>query len=438
MARIIRLKADQGEKKKAQNNKLRTAKKEEKKSDEIMESASAAKIVSVILAHAAEGCASDIHIEPLPDKSRVRYRIDGLLETALSFSKNINNSIVAEIKTLSNLQLDENRLPQNGRFMSVINGAETDFRVSTLPLARGEEKIVLRILKTGKDAPALENLGFTENHLEIINRNIKKTSGLVLVTGPVGSGKSATIFSIINKLNQEGINISTLEDPIEYAIKGVNQTQVMPEIGLTFASGLRTILRQDPDVIMVGEIRDQETAQLAAHASLTGRLVLSALHADNCSGAVSRLIYISAEPSTVAMAVDLVLAQRLVRKICLFCKEKISPSREIADGVREEFKKIHPEIISEALPGFDMNDFKLYRGKGCPRCAGRGYSGRTAIAELLEMNDALRSIIIDKKRRLRPDDISASQKFLTLKQDGVIKALLGITTVEEISRVLND
>ena len=404
--------------------------------EEIIKSAPVAKIVSVIIRHAVEGRASDIHIEPTQKESRVRYRIDGILHTSLVLPKNIHSAIVARIKVLANLKLDETRLPQDGRIRLEIEEKKIDFRVSVLPLM-GEEKVVMRILDTTRGAPTLEELGFDSRALRIIKENIKKTNGMLLVTGPTGSGKSTTLFSILNILNKEGVNISTLEDPVEYFIKGVNQSQTRPEIGFTFANGLRSLLRQDPDIIMVGEIRDNETAELAIHASLTGHFVLSTLHTNDALGAVPRLLDMKVEPFLLGSTLNVIIAQRLARKICPFCQKEEKLPEDVLADMDKEIKNIPASIMKESAKDFtDFRKTVFLKGSGCARCGNSGYSGRIAIVEVFDINDKIKDIIMDKNKNLRFEDVKKSQDFITMKQDGIIKVLRGETTMEEILRVI--
>jgi len=404
--------------------------------EEIIKSAPVAKIVSVIIRHAVEGRASDIHIEPTQKESRVRYRIDGILHTSLVLPKNIHSAIVARIKVLANLKLDETRLPQDGRIRLEIEEKKIDFRVSVLPLM-GEEKVVMRILDTTRGAPTLEELGFDSRALRIIKENIKKTNGMLLVTGPTGSGKSTTLFSILNILNKEGVNISTLEDPVEYFIKGVNQSQTRPEIGFTFANGLRSLLRQDPDIIMVGEIRDNETAELAIHASLTGHFVLSTLHTNDALGAVPRLLDMKVEPFLLGSTLNVIIAQRLARKICPFCQKEEKLPEDILADMGNEIKNIPASIMKESAKDFtDFRKAVFLNGSGCARCGNSGYSGRIAIVEVFDINEKIKDIIMDKNKNLRFENVKESQDFITMKQDGIIKVLRGETTMEEILRVI--
>ncbi len=402
---------------------------------EITKSAPVVKIVSVIIRHAIEGGASDIHIEPMDKESRIRYRIDGMLHTSLILPRNVHNSIVARIKVLANMKLDETRVPQDGRIKMVIVDQAIDFRVSTLPLV-GAEKVVMRILYTNRGAPKLEDLGYIGEQLEIINNCIKQTEGIILVTGPTGSGKSTSLFGLIALLNKENVNISTLEDPVEYQMKGISQSQIKPEIGYTFATGLRSFLRQDPDIIMVGEIRDEETGELSIHAALTGHLVLSTIHTTSAIGAIARLIDMKVQPFLLGSTLNTIVAQRLVRKICPDCKMEVEVYKDAANEIREELKDISLEYLEKTVPGFSWDKIKLFKGKGCPACGNTGYSGRLCIAEVIELNEDLKGIILDGKM-LQKKDIRKHQVFTTIKQDGLIKVLRGQTSLEEVLRVMN-
>ncbi|MBA3047040.1 GspE/PulE family protein [Patescibacteria group bacterium] len=403
---------------------------------EVTKSAPVAKIVSVIIRHAVEGRASDIHIEPVKNETRVRYRIDGILRTSLVLPITVHDSIIARIKVLADLKLDETRVPQDGRIRLLIEEREVDFRVSILPLL-GREKAVMRILEANKKPPSLVELGFQGRGLRVIKNNIKKTEGLFLVTGPTGSGKSTTLFSIISEINKEGINIATLEDPIEYQVKGVNQSQIRPEIGYSFSSGLRSLLRQDPDVIMVGEIRDDETAELAIHSSLTGHFVLSTLHTNDALGSIVRLLDMGVEPFLLASTLNTVIAQRLARKICPHCKAEEELPKDFLIKIKKEIKKIPIESIEGAIKDFNIDKLVFYKGKGCSRCVNTGYIGRIALAEVMDVNDKMKKMIISGKKTLNVESIQETQKFLTLLHDGIIKVLQGFTSFEEILRVVN-
>ena len=406
--------------------------------DEI-NSAPVAKIVSAIIRHAVEARASDIHIEPYENESRVRYRIDGILHTSLTLPKSIHNSVIARIKVLAKLKLDESRIPQDGRVRLLVNGKDVDFRVSTLPLA-SSEKVVMRILDSTKGAPALEELGFNSVAMESIQRSIKKTNGIILVSGPTGSGKSTTLYAILTILNQEGVNISTLEDPIEYEIKGINQSQIRPKIGFSFANGLRSLLRQDPNIIMVGEIRDEETAELAIQASLTGHLVLSSIHTNDALGAIFRLEDMKVERFLVSSTLRALVAQRLVRKICPHCRQERPASSVEISTIQEMLQGLSDEVIKKELPDWqginNLNIYKFYQPIGCAHCENTGFLGRISIAEVVEVSDKIREIIADEKQVLNIEVIRQNQDFISVKQDGVLKILQGTTVLEEVLRVI--
>jgi type IV pilus assembly protein PilB len=415
----------------------KTAKKDAGESLEVVKSAPIAKIISVIMLHAVEGRASDIHIEPVFNESRVRYRIDGILHTSLVLPRNIHNSLIARIKVLANMKLDETRVPQDGRIREVISGREIDFRVSTLPLMH-EEKVVMRIFDISRGSPKLDELGFMGQGLDFILNGIKKPFGLLLVTGPTGSGKSTTLFSILNLINREGINVCTLEDPIEYNVKGANQSQVHPEVGYTFANGLRSLLRQDPDVIMVGEIRDSETAELAIHASLTGHFVLSTLHTNDALGAIPRLLDMKVEPYLLSSTLSVIVAQRLARKICEFCKVKSELPEQLEAEMRTALATLPPEYLKKILPRINLEKLEVYKGQGCPRCGGTGYAGRVAISEVLDINTQARLAILEKGNMITIEDIKKTQMYASMFVDGVLKAILGLTSIEEAIRIVRD
>jgi len=409
----------------------RAGNKTAEKMEEVIKSAPISKMVLVFIRHALAGRASDIHIEPTTKDSKVRFRIDGILRTSLILPRYTHAAIVARIKVLANLKLDETRKPQDGRIRLNIEGRDVDFRVSTLPLFEGE-KVVLRILDTASGVPGLDALGFCQPHVEMINNAIKRPHGLLLLTGPTGSGKTSTLYTILTMLNQEGVNIQTLEDPIEYYINGVNQSQVNPEVGYTFASGLRAILRQDPNIVMVGEIRDRETAELVVHASLTGHMILSTLHTNNALGSIPRLIDMGAEPFLLSSIVNIVIAQRLARKICPDCKKEAAIPTLLLARIKEQLGAI-PE---KYLAGIDIKKLKFFRGEGCAHCGGIGYQGRIAVSEIIEINNELREIIANGfKDNLSIEKVLKKQNFITLVQDCLIKALQGETTLDEVMRV---
>ena len=408
---------------------------EEKGLEEVVKTAPVSKMVSVILRHAVEGNASDIHIEPIENETRIRYRIDGILHTSLVLPKYVHSSIVARIKVLANMKLDETRIPQDGRFRTNFDGKNIDYRVSTLPLVNNE-KVVMRILDRSVIVLDLEKLGFVGRSLDMMKGSVKKSTGMILMTGPTGSGKSTTLSALLTIVNQEGVNIVTLEDPVEYYVDGVNQSQIKPEVGLTFASGLRAILRQDPDIVMVGEIRDNETAELAVHAALTGHLVFSTLHTNDAFGAIPRLIDMKIEPFLISSSLTLIAAQRLVRKICSHCKEKA----KIPAGIEEHAYNMVKNIPKDKIPaGVSLTrPLVFYRGKGCARCENVGYKGRTVITEVLEITDEFRKIItsgvdIDRIRKQAEE-----QGMFSMEQDGIFKSLLAFTTIEEVVRVTRE
>lgn len=398
---------------------------------EVVKSAPVSKMVLVIIRHAIDGRASDIHIEPQAHETRVRYRVDGILRTSLRLPRYIHSAIIARIKVLANLKLDETRKPQDGRIRLTIDGRDIDFRISTLPLYEGE-KVVMRVLDPSVKVPTLKDLGFSEPHITAISHGIAKPHGLLLMTGPTGSGKTTTLYTILTLLNQDGINIITLEDPVEYYMEGVNQSQINPEVGYTFASGLRSILRQDPNIIMLGEIRDQESAELVTHASLTGHLVLSTLHTNDAIGAVPRLLDMGVEPFLLSATVNVVVAQRLARRICDHCKKPAEvPAATVAALTQEAAaipKKHWPKDIAR-------NDLKFFKGKGCTHCSSSGYKGRVAVAEVIEFTPPLQELIATGFRTSEVIKELEQQDYLTLRQDGLLKACLGLTTLEEIYRV---
>ena len=401
---------------------------------ENIQDAPVAKLVNVIINHAIDGRASDIHIEPNEKDYRVRFRVDGILHSSLMFPLDVGRAVVSHIKILSNLKIDEKRKPQDGRFQIQREDGQIDFRVSTMPVVGGE-KVVIRVLKKNERIFDLKKLGLVGRNYEILMKRIRETYGMILITGPTGSGKSTTLYSFLRILNEEKRNIVTLEDPVEYYIEGINQSQVRPEINYTFANGLRSILRQDPNVIMIGEIRDSETAELAIHAALTGHLVFSTLHTNNAIGAIPRLIDMGVEPFLLAAALREVVAQRLVRRICRDCKEKISVSPHVIARVRNELEKISPEEIAKY--GVNLADgLNFYRGKGCDTCGNSGYKGRMAIYEVIGIGREIETIITEENGSGDAVEKAAlAGGMITMHQDGLLKALQGITTLEEVERL---
>ncbi len=413
---------------------LKSAQEAEKSNiPQVIEEAPIIKIVEVILTNAIEGNASDIHIEPSEKDVRVRYRIDGILHTSLMLPRNVHAAIITRIKILSNLKIDESRLPQDGRFHMDVGKKSVDLRVSILPLIYGE-KIVMRILDKTGSVPTLEQLGIRGRALVWIKENIKKTHGIFLITGPTGSGKSTTLYAILSILNSPTVNIITLEDPVEYFIEGINQSQINPEIGLTFAAGLRSILRQDPNVVMVGEIRDKETAELAVHAALTGHLVFSTLHTNNSIGAMPRMIDMGIEPFLLASSINVVMAQRLVRKICSNCRGEVP----ILPGIEKEIRDGLKGVPDEYLEGLDMATLKTFKGHGCEKCGNSGYAGRMGIYEVLPVDAELQELVLSKSSSRKMYEHAASLGMITMKQDGLIKIIRGETTLDEVMRVTTE
>lgn len=411
--------------------KAQAENKEVKDLKEVIKGAPVARMLTAIMRNAVEQHASDIHIEPYGEECRIRYRIDGVLRTVLTLPGSINSALVARVKVLSNLKLDETRVPQDGRIRQTYNDKKIDFRISTLPVVENE-KVVLRILDTTKGAPTLQDLGFRKQHLDLILEEIRKSHGMFLVTGPTGSGKSTTLFSCLNLLNNEGVNISTLEDPVEYYIQGVNQSQVRPQIGYTFAAGLRSLLRQDPNVIMVGEIRDRETAELAIHASLTGHLMFSTLHTNDAFGIVPRLIDMGVEPFLLAATINVGIAQRLARRICDRCKEV----QEVDPTVMSQLKQEISEIPLSYFPNQTRPEQPVfYVGKGCSQCKNTGYFGRLSIVELLLFTVNARRLVENGFPIKEVEEEAKNQNMISLRQDAILKALDGVTSIEEIFRL---
>ncbi len=402
--------------------------------EKIVAEAPITRIVAVILRHATEGKASDVHIEAAENKVKVRFRVDGVLYTSLVLPRDIHSAVVSRIKILSDLKIDETRIPQDGRFHTVIAGKKIDFRVSTLPTAGGE-KVVLRVLDLSAGLRDFISLGLEGYNLEILKKEIKQPFGMILLTGPTGSGKSTTLYAILDSLNREGINIISLEDPVEYFVEGISQSQIMPEIGYTFASGLRHILRQDPDVIMVGEIRDQETAELAIHAALTGHILLSTLHTNDAIGVIPRLIDMKIGSFLLPSSLNLMIAQRLVRRLCEKCKKEIpAPSKvvEIIESELTELSPVHKESFSWKKP------FKIYRPVGCKFCGNKGTKGRIALYEILQMTPQLEEIIAGELSEVRIKEEAHRQGMITMKQDGITKSLQGIISFEEMIRMVEE
>lgn len=394
--------------------------------ERVTEEAPISKVVAVILKHAVEGRASDVHIEPTESSLRVRFRVDGVLYTSLILPLSVRASVVSRVKILSDLKIDETRMPQDGRFRANIDGQPVDFRVSSFPTSSGE-KVVMRILDTSGGIKKLDELGLEGRNREVFQKNINRPYGTVLVTGPTGSGKSTTLYATLGILNKDAVNIISLEDPVEYYVSGVNQSQVQPEIGYTFASGLRHVVRQDPDIIMVGEIRDTETAELAIHAALTGHVVLSTLHTNNALGVIPRLMDMKVEPFLLPSALALAVGQRLVKRLCDDCKKPVEAVGRGRDIIKTEIDAMPPDAAKAAKP-----PFKIYQAKGCKKCGGKGTRGRIAIFEVLEMTKELEEIILGKPTETKLLEEARRQGMITMRQDGILKALRGIVGLEEV------
>ena len=394
---------------------------ETEKLKQIAEDAPVIKLVNLIIGQAIRDGASDIHINPEEDMLRVRYRIDGILHEAFSPPKNLQAAITSRIKILAEMDIAESRAPQDGRFQISFEGKTVDLRVSTLPTVYGEN-IVMRLLDKSSLMLNLEDLGLEPNMFRRLKTMLTSAYGIILVTGPTGSGKTTTLYSCLNALNTPDKNIITVEDPVEYRLKLIRQAQVNPKAGLTFASGLRSILRQDPDIIMVGEIRDSETAKIAVEAALTGHLVLSTLHTNDAAGAITRLIEMGVEPFLVASATVGVIAQRLVRRICSRCKRSYTPPADYLYDL-----------------GFNPNQRQwiFYKGEGCSYCKGTGYKGRAGIHEIMLINEEIRALCIKNAPSELIKKAALKSGMRTLRQDGFLKALKGITSIEEVIRVTN-
>ena len=388
-----------------------------------------AKIVTTILEFAIRYRASDVHIEPEEDKTRVRYRIDGILHEKLILPKSVHEALVSRIKVLTDMKIDEKRVPQDGRFNFKTDGQEVDLRVSTLPTVHGE-KVVMRLLKKSGGVPTLQELGLRGRALKNLEDAILRPHGIILICGPTGSGKTTTLYSILSKINTTKVNIVTIEDPVEYKIPGVNQVQINPAAGLTFASGLRAFLRQDPNIIMVGEIRDRETTDLAIQASLTGHLVFSTIHTKSAAQVIPRLLDMGAEPYLLASTITAVVAQRICRRICNACRETYEPPEEVKESIKKELGSLYPLKGNEKLV--------LSRGKGCQECNNTGYLGRIGIFEVMPVTEKVARLISERCTSLDLQKLAEEEGMVTMKQDGFLKVLEGITTIEEILRVAQD
>lgn len=395
---------------------------------QVIKEAPIARIVSTILEYAVKSRASDIHIEPQEDRVRVRYRIDGILYERLSLPLGVREAVISRIKILSGMKIDEHRTPQDGRFNFKVTSEEVDLRVSVLPIAYGE-KIVMRLLRKSGGVPTMADLGIRGTSLRNLEAAILRPHGIILVCGPTGSGKTTTLYAVLSKLNTTRVNIMTLEDPVEYQIPGANQVQINDDVGLSFAAGLRAFLRQDPNIILVGEIRDRETADLAVQASLTGHLVFSTLHTDSAAGALPRLLDMGAEPFLLASTINATMGQRIARKICSHCRVEYVPPAAIIAEIQK--------ILGNLMPKND-GQVKLYKGSGCDVCGHSGFLGRVGIYEVMPVSDGLAKLISERADTLSLEKKAREEGMITMKQDGYLKVVEGITTIDEILRVAQE
>ncbi|PID52327.1 MAG: hypothetical protein CR972_02520 [Candidatus Moraniibacteriota bacterium] len=399
------------------------------------------RIVDTLLKHAILDGASDIHIEPQEKEVLVRYRIDGVLRQAMTLPKTALAGIVARIKVLSSLKLDEHRLPQDGRFKIEKDEYKISFRVSILPVFDGE-KIVMRLLDETSQGLTLEKMGLYGDALEAIQREIHKPNGMVLVTGPTGSGKTTTLYTVVDILNSPEVNISTVEDPVEYRMNNINQTQVITKIGMTFASALRALLRQDPDIIMVGEIRDQETLEIAIHAAMTGHLVLSTLHTNSAAGAVPRMVDMGVEPFLIASTTNVVIGQRLVRRVCGECRKSYKLDQKEVDTLKKNYDM--DAIMNTMLriggmkSGTQWTDVELFKPEGCSHCNGTGYKGRSGIYEVFEITEDIEKMITQNATSEAMERKARENGMVTMVEDGFYKVLQGVTSIEEVMRVTKE
>ncbi len=414
--------------------KQATGKKEALGPGRIVEEAPITKMVAVMVRNAVEAKASDIHIEPTRKELRIRFRSQGQLHSSLTLPLRVHPAVLARIKILSGMRIDETRVPQDGRFSTSVDTRTIDFRVSTFPTSLGE-KVAIRVLDPDVGLQTLEDLGLEGENLTKFKQALRKPYGLVLVTGPTGSGKTTTLYTGLRLLNREEVNIVSLEDPVEYLIEGVNQSQMRPELGYDFAQGLRQILRQDPDVIMVGEVRDEETASLVIHAALTGHIVLSTLHTNNAIGVIPRLVDMGIEKYLIPAALNLMVAQRLVRRLCPDCRQRTELKKELAALLIKEIEQASPSFQKRIASHVQAGDMFVFHAVGCKKCGESGYVGRVALFEVLVMTENLESLILKEPSEAMIDHEAKTQGMVTLFQDGIAKVLNGVTTIEEVLRI---
>ena len=401
--------------------------------ERIDDDAPTAKIVFSLLKRAVKERASDIHIEPYEKKVVVRFRVDGVLQKRLELPKEAQLAVTSRLKILANLKIDEQRLPQDGRLAITLEGRSIDFRFSTIPVVNGE-KIVMRILDKAAGILSLEDVGMTGRGFETLKKNSERSHGMILVTGPTGSGKTTSLYAVLGRMMSDDVNILTLEDPVEYRIESINQSQVRSEIGYTFANGLRAVVRQDPDIVMLGEIRDAETATMAVQAALTGHIVLSTLHTNDAAGSFPRLIDMGIEPFLLTSSVHTVIAQRLTRKICSDCRVLMAISSDEVEEVRAIIAKM-PEVERE---WWRDKPLEFSKGEGCDSCGGKGYKGRIGVFEVLDVTEPVRDLVLKRASNTAITEQAVKQGMLTMLQDGIIKALRGVTTLEEVWRVTRE
>ena len=400
--------------------------------DKVAVEAPVAKIVSTILEYAIKSRASDVHIEPQEDTVRIRYRIDGILQEKYLLPRNVHEAVVSRIKILSNLKIDEKRVPQDGRFFFSADGSDVDLRISTLPTTYGE-KVVMRLLKKSQKVPTLQDLGLRGLAYKNLMNAIQRPHGIIIVCGPTGSGKTTTLYSVLDIVATSRVNVVTIEDPVEYQMKGVNQVQVNVQAGLTFASALRSFLRQDPNVIMVGEIRDQETADLAVNAALTGHLVFSTLHTNDASGVPPRLLDMGVEPFLLTSSLNCIVGQRVLRKVCKDCVGEMEIPADKLNELKTTLGPIYEMILDKWKK--DNKPLKVMKPVGCEKCNSSGYYGRVAIYEVMPISEKIAKLIVSKASAGDIQKLAMEEGMLSMKQDGYVKVLEGVTTVEEVLRV---
>ena len=413
----------------------------------LVQDAPITRALNAILDYAAQSRASDIHIEPREKELKIRYRIDGILQETMTLPKSIEPALISRIKILSNLRIDEHRIPQDGQFQISSTGREIDLRIAISPVVWGEQ-VVIRLLDKSGTVLTLESLGFRGRAARLISDGIHKPHGMTLSTGPTGSGKSTSLYAIVQELKDVSINIVTLEDPVEYKMDGINQIQVNADVGLTFASGLRSILRQDPNVVLVGEIRDKETADLAVQAALTGHVVLSTIHTNSAAGVLPRMLDMGIEPFLIASTINTVIGQRLVRKLCEKCKEPFETNEAqtksimttlgmILPKTKDDLEKVKKDVGYETVPTGDQKTFTMYKAVGCRECV-KGYKGRIGIYEVCSMTPDMEKLLLSHATTTEVQNQASKDGMLTMKQDGYFKALNALTTLEEVARVAAD